>query len=71
MAEMLILTKLDHRADAIIDRFQSRTGLDAAEDRDDRRIFELSGPDHGIDVVQTLTSIDEHWPQHVGLQDPD
>lgn len=70
MADTITLTKLDERAESIIDRFQSRTGLHDAEDRDDRRVFRVSGPDHGIDVVQTLTAIDEHWPQHVGLQDP-
>jgi hypothetical protein len=71
MADTIILTKLDERADQILDQFETRTGLAHSEDRDDRRTFEIAGREHEIDVVQTLTAIDEHWPAHVGLRDPD
>jgi hypothetical protein len=71
VADRIILTKLDDEADDILDRFQEHTGLDDVEDHDDRRIFLIEGEEHGIDVVHVLTAIDEHWPVHVGLQDPD
>lgn len=70
MADMLTLTKLDREADDILDRFEAETGLHRVEDRDDLRVFEIAGREHEVDVVQTLTEIDEHWPTHVGLRDP-
>ncbi len=70
MGDRIILTKLDERADGILDRFQAQTGLDHVDDEHDKRTFHLAGPEHGIDVVETLTAIDEHWPSHVGFEDP-
>ena len=70
MGDRIILTKLDEQANDIIDRFQAETGFEHAEDDAQRRVFHIEGAEHGVDVVQTLTGIDEHWPAHVGLADP-
>ena len=72
MADPIILTKLDDSPDAdrILDEFEQRTGL-TSEERDDGRYFTLDGArDHEVEVVQTLTEIDERWTDHVGLKDP-
>jgi hypothetical protein len=69
MADHIILTKLDSDADRILDAFEERTGLDS-EDDGDRRTFDIEGEEHAIDVVQTLTDIDEDWTEHVGVEDP-
>jgi hypothetical protein len=69
MADPIIFTKLDADADRILDAFEQRTGLEG-EDDGDRRVFEVEGTEHEVDVVQTLTDIDEDWTDHVGLQDP-
>jgi hypothetical protein len=70
MADEIILTKLDDDADRIIDQFEAQTGLDG-QDEAERRRFDVSGEDHEIDVVQTLTDIDEDWTEHVGVADPE
>lgn len=70
MGDTIILTKLDEHATDIIDRFEAETGLHHADDDRHRRIFHIEGSEHGVDVVRTLTGIDEHWPAHVGLADP-
>ena len=72
MADPIILTKLDDSADAdrILDEFEQRTGL-TSEQRDDGRYFALDDAgDHEVEVVQTLTDIDERWTDHVGVKDP-
>jgi hypothetical protein len=69
MADPIIFTKLDADADRILDAFEQRTGLEG-EDDGDRRVFEVEGAEHEVDVVQTLTDIDEDWTDHVGVQDP-
>jgi hypothetical protein len=69
MATSIILTKLDDDADAIVKAFAEETGL-SAEDRGDTWVFDIDGEEHEIDVVQTLTAIDEDWTEHVGFQDP-
>jgi hypothetical protein len=69
MATSIILTKLDDDADAIVKAFAEETGL-SAEDRGDKWVFDIDGEEHEIDVVQTLTDIDEDWTEHVGFQDP-
>jgi hypothetical protein len=69
MADTITLTKLDEEADRILDAFEERTGLEA-EDDVDRRVYPVEGTEHEIDVVQTLTDIDEDWTEHVGVQDP-
>jgi hypothetical protein len=69
MADEIILTKLDEEADRILDAFEERTGLDG-EDDGDKRTYPIEGTEHEIDVVQTLTDIDEDWTEHVGVQDP-
>ena len=72
MADPIILTKLDDSADAdrILDEFEQRTGL-TSEQRDDGRYFALDDArDHEVEVVQTLTEIDERWTDHVGVKDP-
>jgi hypothetical protein len=70
MADQIILTKLDDEADRILDAFESETGLEG-DDEGDRRRFDVAGPSHDIDVVQTLTDIDEDWSEHVGVADPE
>ena len=70
MGDTIVLTKLDEQADEIIDRFQAKTGLAHVDDDEHRRIFHVEGSEHSLDIVQTLTGIDEHWPAHVGLADP-
>ena len=69
MADQIILTKLDEEADRILDAFEDQTGLHG-DDEGDRRRFDVTGPAHELDVVQTLTDIDEHWPEHLGLKLP-
>lgn len=69
MSDSLILTKLGAEADAILDAFAERTGLEG-DDQGDRRVFPLSSSDHQVHVVHQLTEISEHWPTHVGLQYP-
>ena len=70
MADQIILTKLDEDADRILDQFEEHTGLHG-DDEGDRRRFDVAGQPHAIDVVQTLTDIDEEWTEHVGVADPD
>ena len=69
MADAITLTKLDDGADDILDAFERETGLEG-EDDGETRVFPLDGAEHEIDVVQTLTAIDERWTDHVGFQDP-
>lgn len=68
MADQIILTKLDEDADRILDAFEEQTGLHG-DDEGDRRRFDVAGGGH-VDVVQTLTDIDEDWTEHVGVADP-
>jgi hypothetical protein len=70
MADQIILTKLDEDADRILDEFEEHTGLHG-DDEGDRRRFDVAGREHDVDVVQTLTDIDEEWTEHVGVADPD
>jgi hypothetical protein len=65
----IILTKLDDQADRILDAFERQTGLEG-EDDGEKRFFEIEGREHEVDVVQTLTAIDEAWTDHVGFEDP-
>ena len=69
MADQIILTKLDEEADRILDAFEEQTGLHG-DDEGDRRRFDVAGSGHAVDVVQTLTDIDEAWTEHVGVADP-
>jgi hypothetical protein len=70
MADQIILTKLDDDADRILDAFEDQTGLEG-DDEGDRRRFDVTDHSHRIDVVQTLTDIDEDWTEHVGVADPE
>jgi hypothetical protein len=70
VTNQIILTKLDEDADRILDAFETQTGLEG-DDEGDRRRFDVAGVQHEIDIVQTLTDIDEHWPEHVGVADPE
>ena len=69
MADQIILTKLDEDADRILDAFEEQTGLHG-DDEGDRRRFDMAGVGHAVEVVQTLTDIDEGWAEHVGVADP-
>jgi hypothetical protein len=57
-------------ADRILDAFEQRTGLESEKPDDQTRVYPLEGADHRIEVVQTLTEIDEHWPDHLSPQIP-
>jgi hypothetical protein len=70
MADQIILTKLDEDADRILDAFEEHTGLHG-DDEGDRRRFDTSGAGHEVDVVQTLTDIDDEWSEHVGVAEPE
>ena len=52
-------------ADRILDAFEQRTGLEPETTDGDRRVYPLEGEDHQVDVVQTLTDIDEGWSEHL------
>lgn len=52
-------------ADRILDAFEQRSGLKPEDSGGDTRVYPLEGEDHRVNVVQTLTDIDEHWPQHL------
>ena len=70
MADEIILTKLDEDADRILDAFEEHTGIHG-DDEGDRRRFDTTHGGQHIDVVQTLTDIDEDWAEHVGVADPE
>jgi hypothetical protein len=72
MADHIILRPLDGSSDAaaILDEFESRTGL-ISEPHGDGRLYGLRGPDHQKDIVQTLTAIDADWTDHLGLKLPE
>ncbi len=57
-------------ADRILDAFEEQTGLESEKPDDQTRVYPLEGDDHRIEVVQTLTEIDEHWPDHLSPQAP-
>jgi hypothetical protein len=69
MSEFIVLTKLDGKADDILDAFQERTGLHG-RDEVSQRTYPLHGSEHRVRVVQELTAIDDHWTDHVGVQIP-
>ena len=69
MTNEIILTKLDDEADRIIEAFAERAGLHS-DDEGDRVHFDVSH-DHELDVIQTLSEVDEDWPEHVGVADPE
>jgi len=71
MADHICLLKLGDstQAERIMDRFEQRTGL-TAEQTTGGRMYALAAEEHEVDVVQTLTMIDEDWTDHLALQDP-
>jgi hypothetical protein len=69
MTNTITLTKLDDEADRIISSFEEATGL-TGDDDGQTCTFEIEGPEHSIDIVQTLTRIDERWTDHVGVEIP-
>jgi hypothetical protein len=71
MADTITLIAQDDDAEAILDEFEERTGLQREEsDDDETRVYAIEGEDHRIEIVETLDEIDEHWPQHVALGSP-
>lgn len=70
MATSLIFQVLDEEGDQILDRFEERTGLESQPIDGDARQYPLEGDDHQVEVVGTLTDIDEDWSEHLALQDP-
>jgi hypothetical protein len=69
MPKTLIFTKHGPEADRILEAFAQRTGLPGS-DGDDRRIFQLEGAGHEVDVAAELNAVDPSWPAHVRLQNP-
>ena len=71
MAERIVLLSRGDgsRAREIIDSFAQRSGLEP-QDVDGGVEFPLSGSDHEVPVVQTLTEIDPGWPDHLALGEP-
>jgi hypothetical protein len=66
MASSITFVIKNHaEADRILDAFEARTGLEPEESADDTRTYPLEGEDHKVDIVQTLTAIDQHWPEHL------
>jgi hypothetical protein len=57
-------------ADRILDAFEEQTGLEAEESDEETRVYPLEGEDHQIEIVQTLTDIDEGWTDHLTVQAP-
>jgi hypothetical protein len=67
---IVLLTRGDGaRAHEIIDSFAQRSGLEPHE-VDGGVEFPLSGDDHEVPVVQTLTEIDPGWTDHLALGEP-
>jgi hypothetical protein len=56
--------------DRILDAFEEQTGLESEKPDDQTRVYPLEGDDHRVDVVQTLTEIDERWSDHLSPQVP-
>lgn len=69
MADTITLIAKDEDGERILDEFEARTSLEAEAD-DGTREYALSDDDHRIDVVQTLTGIDEGWTEHIALEMP-
>jgi hypothetical protein len=67
MPKTLIFTKLDDRAEPILDELGRRTGL-ACRDGGDRRIFDFEGAPGDVDALAELEAIDPGWPEHVRLE---
>jgi hypothetical protein len=67
MPKTLIFTKLDDRADAILDALGERAGL-PCRDSGDRRIFELEGAVQDVDALGELDTIDPGWQEHLRLE---
>jgi hypothetical protein len=68
MADTLIFQVLDEDGERILDEFEQQTGLES-EETDDGRLYPLGPDDHDIEVVGTLTDIDDAWTDHLALQD--
>lgn len=67
MPKTLIFTKLDGKADRILDALGERTGL-ASRDGGDRRIFDFEGAPGDVDALAELEAIDAAWREHVRLE---
>jgi hypothetical protein len=70
MADTITLIPHDDEAQRILDAFEQRTGLEAEDASDGARVYPIEGDEHQIDVVQTLTDIDEDWTDHIAVGDP-
>jgi hypothetical protein len=57
-------------AGRILDAFEEQTGLESEKPDDQTRVYPLQGDDHRVEVVQTLTDIDEHWSEHLAPEVP-
>jgi hypothetical protein len=71
MADTITLIPQDDEALSILDAFEAQTGLEPETGDDDARVYPLEGDDHRIEVVQTLDTIDEDWPEHLALAAPE
>lgn len=71
MAERIVLLARGdgERAQSLIREFAQRTGLEARPVEGGAE-FPLSGEEHQVPVVQTLTEIDPAWTDHLAVGDP-
>lgn len=70
MADRIIFDETGPRAPEILAEFGNRSGLSQSADGK-RHVFAVnSADDHRVKVVETLTNIDPHWPEHLALEIP-
>jgi hypothetical protein len=60
----------DDDGERILDEFEQQTSLDPEDGGDGGRIYPLEGPDHRIEIIETLDDIDPEWNEHLALQSP-
>jgi hypothetical protein len=70
MADTIILIPQDDEAERILDEFEQQTGLEPADTDGEERVYPLEGDEHRVEIVQTLTEIDEDWSEHVTVGSP-
>jgi len=70
MADTITLIEKDDDAARILDAFEEETGLEPDLGEEGTRIYTLSGDDHQVAIVRTLTEIDDDWGEHVAVGDP-
>jgi hypothetical protein len=70
MADTITFLPKDDEGERILDEFEQQTDLEATPSDDSARAYPLTGDDHQVEIVQTLTDIDPEWSQHIALEMP-